>query len=431
MRWQLILGDVRKQLDELPARSVHCIVTSPPYLGLRDYGVDGQIGLESSWREHLDVLVDVGRAMRRVLRPDGTLWLNYGDMYAQAGKAADRAELEADAERAVRNGHHTDAFAGYSGWNRAAGTATGGLKPKDLVGMPWRLALALQDDGWWLRSDCLWAKCNPMPSSVMDRPTLSHEYVFLLARSARYFYDREAVRVPLATVEKRTERVRYDGKSERTSTFMPPNPNGRNLWTVWQDAGLSESDAATLWAHFVEAFARCPGDLNTVWQIACNAFREAHFATFPEALAETCIKAGTSEHGACAACGTPWERLTEPTPEYAARLGKSFHDHSDDLGRGHRNGKVLARGQATYVTVDWRPGCQCGTQEVVPCTVLDPFAGSGTTGVVALRLGRQFVGIELNPDYHKLASERLEAARLGLTLGEFRSNQLALFEEAP
>lgn len=400
MRWQLILGDVRKQLDELPARSVHCIVTSPPYLGLRDYGVEGQIGLESSWRDHLDVLVDVGRAMRRVLRPDGSLWLNYGDMYAQAGKAAGRAELEADAERAVRNGHHTDAFAGYSGWNRAAGTATGGLKPKDLVGMPWRLALALQEDGWWLRADCIWSKANPMPSSVMDRPTVSHEYVFLLAKSARYYYDREAVRVPLATVEKRTERIRYNGKSEKTSTFMPPNPNGRNLWTVWN--------------------------------FACQPCKEAHFATFPEALPETCIKAGTSEHGACAACGTPWERVTEPTSEYAAKLGKSFHEHSDDLVRvrGHRGGN-RHRGHATYATVDWQPGCQCGTQEVVPCTVLDPFAGSGTTGVVALRLGRQFVGIELNPDYHKLASERLEAARLGLTLGELRSNQLTLFEEAP
>lgn len=427
MRQQLKihLGDNRRVLDEMPANSVQTIVTSPPYLGLRDYGVNGQIGLEADWREHVGVIVGLAEKWKRVIRPDGTLWLNYGDMYAQGGRSATKEELEADLSRASRNGHYTGAFSGYGGWNRASGTVGGGLKAKDLCGMPWRIALALQDAGWWLRSDCIWSKANPMPSSVVDRPTLSHEYVFLLTPSPRYFYDREAVRVPLVTVEKRG-RIQYNGKSKKTSTFMPPNPAGRNLWTVQMDL-TGEVDQDLLWSAFQWAQDHYGGDLGTVWHFACQAYREAHFATFPEKLPETCILAGTSQHGACASCGAPWNRKVEPTPEYSDRLGRSFHNHNHDLQRGHRNGKVLARGQATYVTTGWEAGCNCGTDERVPCTVLDPFAGSGTTGIVALGAGRSFVGIELNPDYHRQAVERCSAALAGIPLPEFRSGQLGLF----
>ncbi len=423
---RLHLGDVRKVLKDVPPSSVHTVVFSPPYLGLRDYGADGQIGLESDWKEHLEVMVGVCEQLRTVLRDDGTMWINYGDMYAQSGRPATPEEIATDRSRAARNGHYTGAFTGYGGWNRAAGTVGNGLKSKDLVGMPWRLALCLQEAGWWLRSDCIWAKANPMPSSVTDRPTLSHEYVFLLTKSSRYYYDREAVRVPLITQERRTERIQYQGKSKKTSTFIPPNPDGRNLWTVQTDLS-GDVDKELLWQAFQWAQLHFGGDVGTVWEFACQAYREAHFATFPEKLPQTCIRAGTSEHGACAACQKPWIRLVEPTPEYAQKLGKDWTNNSPDRKHVNRNGTVVARCQPTYVTTGWKAGCKCGTEERVPCIVLDPFAGSGTTGVVALREGRTFWGIELNPDYHRQALERCQASLLGMPLKEFRSGQGNLF----
>lgn len=374
---------MREGLQKLPAKSVHCVVTSPPYHKLRDYGIAGQIGLEATWQEHLQALLDVFREVYRVLRPDGTLWVNYGDSYAQRGRHATNDEREDRIRRTLERGYHTGAFGANNGWDRAAGTATGGLKPKDLMGMPWRLALALQDAGWWLRADCIWSKTNPTPEPPRGRPTVSHEYVFLLAKAERYFYDEEGVRVPHSTAEKRTERIVYNGKSEKTSTFMPPHPGGRNLWTVW-----------TFPTQPFPAQAECD-----------------HFATFPEELPRTCILAGTSEKGCCPACGAPWKRILEPTEAYRDRLGRSWNDHQDDLARGQR-GTPNRLQEQLYRTIGWEPTCVCGAGDPIPCTVLDPFTGSGTTGVVALRMGRSFVGTELNPQYHALATRRLSTALL-------------------
>lgn len=394
LQYRLLQGDVRKRLAELPDNSVHNIVTSPPYYGLRDYGAEGQIGQEDDWRAHIAVLAGVFEECRRVLRPDGTLWVNYGDAYAQQGcKPATQEELARYQAKAEEKGYYSDAYSGYRGWNRAAGTAKNGLKPKDLMGLPWRLAFALQDSGWWLRADCIWSKANPMPMPARGRPTTSHEYVFLFAKSRYYYYDTEAVRVPLLVDEKRKRQV-YNGKSARTSTFMPPNPNGRNLWTVW---------------HF-----------------ACQPCPEAHFATFPEALPEICIRAGTSAYGCCEECGAPWERVLEATPEGKELLGKSWHPHENDLVEGH-TGKILPAGVELYRTTGWKPTCKCACLSLVPATVLDPFAGSSTTGVVALREGRQFLGIELNPEYCRISQERLEAARQGMSVQALRSGQLGLF----
>lgn len=382
---RLLLGDVRDRLRDLDRHSVHCVVTSPPYLGLRDYGIEGQIGREP-WQEHIKVQVEVFHEVHRVLHPSGTLWLNYGDAYAQkGGKGCTPEERAANVARAEDRGYYTGAFSDQSGWDRAVGTATGGLKPKDLMGMPWRIAFALQEAGWWLRADNIWSKNNPTPEPPRGRPTMAHEYVFLLAKAERYFYDDFAVRVPHSTQEKRTERIVYDGKSEKTSTFMPPHPGGRNLWTVWQ---------------FPTQPFPVQGDVE-------------HFATFPEELARICILAGTSEKGCCPACLAPWRRLTEPTEIARARLGKSYHPHEADHVHGMICGtKAYPAGVETVRTTGWEPTCQCPTHEPVPCTVLDPFAGSGTAGVVALRLGRSFVGVELNPDYHRLATRRLETALL-------------------
>ena len=296
--------------------------------------------------------------------------------------------------------------------------------------MPWRVAFALQSNGWWLRSDSIWAKCNPQPSSVIDRPTPAHEYIFLLSRSARYFYDREAVRVPLTTVEKRTERVRYNGKSERTSQFMPPNPAGRNLWTILPaEESLEPETMETLWRFFLDAYLRAPEqDLWTTWEMVCQSFKHAHYATFPEALAETCIRAGTSEYGCCAACAAPWERVLAPTEEYAKRLGKDYANQ-DKKAQGIANGVPPRMDGPLYQTTGWKASCACGTDERVPCTVLDPFSGSGTTGLVALREKRSYVGIELNPDYHRMSCDRLRAFMAGIPYEQFKAGVRSLFDE--
>lgn len=387
--FQILLGDVRERLRDLPAKSVHCVVTSPPYLGLRDYGIEGQIGRESTWQEHLAVLGDVFAEVHRVLRTDGTLWLNYGDAYAQRGRSATPEERENRIRRTEERGYHTGAFGANNGWDRAAGTATGGLKPKDLMGLPWRLALSLQDAGWWLRADNIWAKTNPTPEPPRGRPTVSHEYVFLLAKAERYFYDGDAVRVP--------------------GNF---NPHGSG-WTestakIYTTAGPA-SDPKRIWGR------EGSRNLWTVWRFPTQAFPAQdecdHFATFPEELARTCILAGSSEKGCCPACGAPWRRVLEPTEAYRECLGQSWNDHQDDLKRGQRKTDPDGfAGAAAYQTTGWEPTCQCPAAPPVPCTVLDPFAGSGTAGVVALRLGRSFVGVELNPDYHRLATRRLETA---------------------
>lgn len=256
---QTLQGDCREVLKTLPADSVNCVVTSPPYFGLRDYGVDGQIGLEETPAEYVAALVEVFREVKRVLRADGTVWLNLGDSYA------------ANRGYQVTPTKHKSLDFGRAN----ASKIPEGLKPKDLIGIPWRVAFALQDDGWYLRSDIIWHKPNPMPESVTDRPTKSHEYIFLLTRSSKYYYDADAIREPLAEVtlaDKRlgasgTGRDRYssDGLASCPSGFTGANMNGRNK--------------------------------RTVWTVATQPFSGSHFATFPEKLIEPCILAGCPAGG--------------------------------------------------------------------------------------------------------------------------------------
>lgn len=337
MSVRLITGDCRDVLATLPDESVHCVVTSPPYWGLRDYGVAGQIGLEASVAEHIEILRDVFREVRRVLRKDGTCWVNYGDAY-NAGTSAKRGAGVGDVGGWV--GSETDGGARVN---------ARGLKPKDLIGLPWRLAFALQDDGWWLRSDIIWSKPNPMPESVTDRPTRAHEYVFLFTKSARYWYDAEAVRERAADAsvarwaqdvesQEGSHRANAGGKTNGTMKAVggprigaKGNANGfRGGSYVGGEPGprtetgnIPNEDASR--------------NLRSVWEIATQPFSEAHFATFPPALAERCIKAG----------------------------------------------------------------CPVGG------TVLDPFGGAGTTGLVADRLQRDAILIELNPAYAEIAERRM------------------------
>jgi len=374
---RLILGDSLAELRKLPSESVHCCVTSPPYWGLRDYGtarweggdadcnhlngplasprstlegytsdnvklalggmpfrevcgrcgarrIDSQLGLERTPEEYVANMVEVFREVRRVLRNDGTLWLNLGDSYnaynGNAGPGPGFSYMAAcDTERPhLKTGH---------------GLRTKGLKPKDLVGIPWRVAFALQADGWWLRQDIIWAKPNPMPESVTDRCTKSHEYVFLMAKSQKYYYDAEAIKEDA-----------HDPKKSGKDSCLVEAARGNNLYRTRM--GLQKFNASLVGLDNGKNFDSV-GDIHyqrnrrSVWTITTKPFKGAHFATFPPEIPEICIKAGCPKGG----------------------------------------------------------------------VVLDPFFGAGTVGVVALNLGREFIGIELNQAYCAMAEKRIKEAQ--------------------
>jgi len=364
-------GDCRAVLAELADESVHCVVTSPPYWGLRDYGHGDQLGLEPTPEAYVANMVAVFREVKRVLRPDGTCWLNLGDSYA-----ANRGYQVPDNKWSDVGNNH--------GMN-----VPEGLKPKDLIGIPWMVAFALRADGWWLRSDIIWHKPNPMPESVTDRPTKAHEYMFLLTKSANYFYDQDATREPIT--QSTIERGQYGWNGKSGDAPEVGARSGSNFHRL-KDGGITMADVG---------MANPAGrNRRTVWTIATESYSGAHFATYPRALVEPCVKAGTSERGCCPKCGAPWERVTEKPEGYPTG---SYHDHKmDGVGYGLRqNGKGpknLPLGMQAYTT-GWRPTCKCGIETTVPATVFDPFAGSGTTLLVARQLGRNGVGLDLSMPY--------------------------------
>jgi len=310
---RIIPGDCIESLRTLPDASVHCCVTSPPYWGLRDYGHDGQIGLEATPEAYVARMVEVFREVRRVLRDDGTLWLNLGDSYNSAASGQNGMSGTLDGGKPC----------GGNGTTAGRRSLLSDLKPKDLVGIPWRVAFALQADGWWLRQDIIWHKPNPMPESVRDRCTKAHEYVFLLTKSERYYYDAEAV----------SEAAAYAGVV--TNDF---SSSAIGL-------GIKPSGNAIPGTAYTVKPTR---NRRSVWTVTTKPYSGAHFAVMPPDLVEPCIKAGCPEGG----------------------------------------------------------------------TVLDPFAGSGTTLAVAADLGRSGIGCELNPDYIGIAERRIKVARASVALFE-------------
>jgi len=372
-----IHGDVLDALRTLPDKSVHCIVTSPPYWGLRDYGVAGQLGLEDTPEEYVGKLVAVFREARRVLRDDGVLWLNLGDSYNSPGP----------------NNHDKSHTIGTTKLKGQPGTrGWSELKPKDLIGIPWRVAFALQADGWWLRMDNIWEKPNPMPESVTDRPTKAHEYVFLMSKSERYFYDHEAIK-ETAAHPTRIRADRFGGNKHTKAT------------TKHSDGSIYAGSATR--------------NKRSVWTVSTKPFPGAHFATFPPDLIEPMILAGTSEKGCCPECGAPCERvieLGEPLREWQAACGAdSLGGYSGQATKDYEQAKAqdasatkarILAGMRERKTVDWVSTCDCDAGEPVPCTVLDPFGGSGTVSLVAQRLGRHSVYIDINRDYMDMAVER-------------------------
>lgn len=324
MSWEIITGDALESLRLLPDCSVSTCVTSPPYYGLRDYDAQGQIGLEQTPEEYIEKLVDVFREVRRVLRDDGTLWINIGDSYAtRSGKQAPTN---------TRNScGHTDK------------KVPSGFKYKDMIGIPWMLAFALRSDGWYLRQDIIWQKPNCMPESVRDRCTKSHEYIFLLTKNARYYFDAEAISEPIAGSS--TKRYLQNIEAQKGSDRQPGKSNGNMKAALPRFGGSKygndarEETRTKSGAVYVPTLRRNKRD---VWTVSTAGYKGAHFATFPEKLVQPCILAGS-------------------------RIG--------DI-------------------------------------VLDPFAGSGTTGAVAVKEGRDFIGIEINPAYSEICEQRIQAAAL-------------------
>jgi DNA modification methylase len=434
-------GDCREALRRMIAEGVKAqmCVTSPPYWGLRDYQtgtweggdgsecghnvkhwdgpkqtqgaqsghaskadridrhtcakcgarrVDCQIGLEKlhdcagaftgnrCGECHMCVIVEVFRLVREVLADDGVLFLNYGDSYAHngacGGSSPDGPRKPRETDREKQN------LMNYR--------IPPGLKPKDLVGMPWRVALALQADGWTLRQDIIWAKPNPMPESVTDRCTKSHEYLFLLSKSPRYFFDSEAIR-------------------EKAAYGFRPTSGSSMFDRVGNSSSAPERTTST-------TSGGDGGNRNkrSVWFISSEAFSEAHFATFPRKLVEPCILAGTS-YGHCPQCLARWVRVAER--QFVAK-GISRPDDKRGKGLDASNGwDGMPRGSTHSTTLGWRPTCQCGL-EPAPDIVLDPFLGSGTVAEVAQYLGRSWIGIDLNPSYAPMQERRMAQMALAL-----------------
>lgn len=387
--WGIETGGALETLRSLPDECIHCIVTSPPYWGLRDYGVAGQIGLETSLEDYLEKLTLIFGEVHRVLRRDGVCWLNMGDKYANVGFYGDKDPKKRMSNVTVER------------------RVPAGLKPKDLVGVPWRLAFAMQEDGWWLRRDIVWSKPNPMPESVTDRPTSAHEYVFLLTKSDRYFYDAEAVKENATCIEKRPSGMERGGQQyrDKVNGKYDKNKNYAGGGTSFiGHRGNYKADGTLIGNGSTR-------NLRSVWSIATYPYRKAHFATFPPRLPEICIRAGTSQRGACAQCGAPWEReMVQVETGQIQKMPDGWEADRGAHGAIHRKGRENGQTGIPVMekqTLDWKPTCDCCCKETVPCIVLDPFAGAGTTLMVALRLGRRALGIELNPAYVKLAESRI------------------------
>lgn len=379
-------GDAITVLRGLPEASVHTCVTSPPYWRMRDYHVDGQYGLEPTIEAYLARQLEVFREVRRVLRPDGTLWVNMGDRYSSGGRGGYAGDV------APRAAH-------YSRKNGTIGTWQGpppGFKDKELLGLPWRLALALQADGWWLRADCIWHKPNAKPESAKDRPGSAHEYVFLLAKSERYYYDWWAVR-EAASESERNRRAR---QSENTVRHYKLKRADSSFSPIARPIGQSGCFRSSIARQKIALTGM--RNLRSVWTIATQGYKGAHFATYPIRLAERCILAGSSEHGCCSWCGTPWRR------EFTRTVTKC-HSNPEFKAQGiHRIGSTEGDYEPPKFA-GWVQGCKCSFDGVEPCTVLDPYAGAGTTLVASVRLRRRAIGIELNPEYAEMARARVDA----------------------
>jgi DNA modification methylase len=445
-KYEIVNADCLSHLRTLKDESIQCCVTSPPYFGLRDYGtakweggdancdhagakkktrydyalksslgptgkqtqqsnatsavpacagtcacgavrVDRQMGLEKTPAEYIAGMVAVFREVRRVLRKDGTLWLNIGDSYASASKGSGGPSVKQLSNASQR----------YSTIK-----LNHGVKEKDLIGIPWMLAFALRADGWYLRSDIIWHKPNPMPESVTDRPTKAHEYLFLLTKSQKYFYDNEAV---------------------KELTVSEHEAKWRNTKHGW-GGGVSHTGEGSGRKFGADASKR---NRRSVWTITTQPFKGAHFAVMPAKLVEPCILAGSSAKS-CEHCGKCYERQTEKhvKPKGRAKPGTYTHDaHTTPQSASYGKNNNLGGDPLPIKTTGFIHACDCGSVDPVPSTVLDPFSGAATVGLVAVQHGRDYIGIELNPTYAKMGEKRIADSLLPKPAKKARKNKKA------
>jgi DNA modification methylase len=419
------VGDCLDLLAQMPPESVHTVITSPPYYALRSYlpedhpAKDREIGSEPTLDAFLATMVAVFRAVHRVLRDDGTLWLNIGDSYAGGAQGGTyNPETWSPLDKTEWTGH--------SSWttrqNRAQmdSAKAANLPPKNLLMVPARVALALQADGWILRSDIIWSKPNPMPESCRDRPTNAHEHLFLFAKRPRYYYDGDAVR----------EGVTGNAHAQGSGVGVKGAPFGQ---------GVKNNDS------FAPSIRNATTDdlptsrnLRNVWAIPTQAVKFKHYATFPEALVTPCIKAGTSQEGVCVECGAPWERMVEvgdlvpvsPAADKRPYESRVLEEASDatELEMGRRSKTHRSKCAYDRTTTGWRPTCGCDTAvwmwdqrdwdrvPKLPALVLDPFMGSGTVARVAERLGREWVGVDLDERNRDMCELRLKRNQMEIPL---------------
>ena len=425
--YRVYAGDCIAGMLQLPPGRVQCCVTSPPYFNQRDYGtatweggdtecdhvrpfrpwserpnpsgsgigkggnyadeqakgtslykdvcgkcgarrIDQQIGLEPTPEAYVATMVEVGRSVRHVLRDDGVFFLNLGDKYSATSTGTGGASAKQDSNRGSR-------FE-----SRKLNT---GLQPKQLLGIPWRVALALQADGWVLRSDIIWHRVNAMPGSQQDRPTCNHEYIFLLTKQPRYYYDHVAVRTRAVTNPHAPQNSKI-GNIENRHVHLRRDYDRQDK--VWAEDGMS--------------------NLRTVWPISIAAEKEGHFAAYPERLILPCILAGTSAHGRCPKCYAPYKRLVKKQRE-ATRPGTNTKVTGNTMVDGNRDPE---RHVTAIKTVGWAATCTCNAGDPLPCVVLDPFAGTGTTLAAAIKKNRLAIGFELNPKYIEIIGRKLNRA---------------------
>ncbi len=356
---KIIQGNCLDKLKELPAESVDTCITSPPYFNLRDYQQPGQLGLEDTFQEYIDNLVEVFEEVKRVLKPEGTLWLNLGDSYS----SSPTGNIGKSKKQKSNMGSHKD-------FKRNKILS---LPQKNLIGIPFRVAFALQAAGWYLRQDIIWNKPNPMPESVKDRCTKAHEYIFLLSKSPKYYFDNEAIK----------EDAKFpDGPNTPKSIKAVEGVYSKNLQKIGANPKRNK---------------------RSVWTVTTKPFKGAHFATFPMDLIEPCVLAGCPEK-VCVACGTPYERVIQKQKSLQVERNKRSGTNDRKIGG------VLDKYNRENPPIDLglEKQCNCEANETKPGTVLDPFGGSGTSGIVASNHNRNAVLIELNAEYIEIAKQRIQ-----------------------
>lgn len=482
----VFVGDCIERMKQRPDGSVQMCVTSPPYYGLRDYGVDGQIGLEETPEQFIAKLVEVFREVRRLLADDGTCWVNIGDSYS---RNPSKGGSGPGGKNGAYSGSYTAAQAArvdssdylVDGRGRAKTSTDNGIKHKDLIGIPWMLAFALRADGWYLRQEIIWHKPNPMPESVTDRCTKAHESLFLLSKSPQYFFDHNAIKEPAVGAQSSTG-VGWN----RTAAADPGDQRGMERGRTRRDSfKRDDSKRSNIMPGQVSATHRADRNESahditkrnrrSVWTIATKPYKGAHFAVFPPALVEPCILAGTSARGHCPKCSARWERTTGPAiPTGAAgsgNLARRQRPQGPDSQKWNHQAGSVPYVPSVRSTTGWAPICDCyddqykiaypaprnsrkrdqraawsdrwirvrrmpGLQDwpVVADVVLDCFNGSGTTGEVALENGRIYEGFELNGDYMELTRtrlagviERMDAAQAERDAEAVQSPQMDMF----